>query len=107
MDTAMILSPRHSVERDRDAYDEVLGSDLTERRHGHIDDEVSVSNLTELEKQAEAEAEATRHVTFRKIPSFRSIHETWEAPELNSQRSRSDRGGSGWDDSGGHGGAAW
>ncbi len=105
--TAMALSPRHLLERDRDAYDDVSGSDLAERRHKYRHDEVSVSNLTELERQAEAEAEAIRHVTFRTTPSLRSINEVWEASELNSQRAKSEQDEGGWGGAGSHDGATW
>ncbi|PVH84310.1 hypothetical protein DL98DRAFT_569259 [Cadophora sp. DSE1049] len=105
---ALVVSPRHSSERNRDSYNDYTESDLTERQHTDRSDEFSVSNMTELERQAEAEA---RHVTFRDTPSMRSLHDDWGTSEGHSQRSRSEYdgrgGGGGWGKDGGTGGGAW
>jgi len=102
---ALVVSPRHSSDRNRDSYYDSSESDVTERQHRDESDDFSVSNMTELERQAEGEA---RHVTFRDTPSMRSLRDEWGTSEGHSQRSRSDYdrrgGGGGWEDGGGLGG---
>ena len=102
---ALVVSPRHSSDRNHDSYYDYSESDVTERQHRDESDDFSVSNMTELERQAEAES---RHVTFRDTPSMRSLRDEWGISEGHSQRSRSEHdgrgGGGGWDDGSGNGG---
>ncbi|KAH7397991.1 hypothetical protein BKA64DRAFT_55418 [Cadophora sp. MPI-SDFR-AT-0126] len=104
---ALVLSPRHSSERHRDSHYEHSESDRIQEYRDRFDD-FSVSNMTELERQAEVEA---RHVTFRNTPSIRSLHDDWGTSEKHSQWSRSDHdghdSGAGWEDGGGNSGGAW
>ena len=107
MQTAMVRSSRQSSERERSKSDQVDGSDLTERGYSHRYDELSTSNLTELERQAESMVDATaRHVTFRNTPSFKSMHDTWEVSHPKRQQSLSGHSRGEWED-GGQGGGAW
>ncbi|KAG4432706.1 hypothetical protein IFR05_011806 [Cadophora sp. M221] len=96
-ETALILTPRHSNERNRDAYNDYSESSITERQHGDGFDTFSGSNMTELERQAESEA---RHVTFRETTSMRSVRENGGASGAHSQHSRSEHGGGGWESGG-------
>ena len=102
---ALVVSPRHSSDRNHGSYYDYSESDVTERQHKEVSDDFSVSNMTELERRAEAEL---RHVTFRDTPSMRSLRDDWGTSEGHSQRSRSEHdgrdGGRGWEDAGGGGG---
>ncbi|CAL3966265.1 unnamed protein product [Diplocarpon coronariae] len=90
-DPALVLSPKPSIERDHVRYDRYMDSNFTEILGPTRYSEVSVSNLTELERQAEAES---RHVTFWNTPS--------DPSELQNQRYRFEDGGAAF--SGGDGG---
>ncbi|KAL5329660.1 hypothetical protein ACEPPN_003175 [Leptodophora sp. 'Broadleaf-Isolate-01'] len=96
-ETALILTPRHSNERNRDAYDHFSESNHTERQHRDGSDAFSGSNMTELERQAEAEV---RHVTFRETPSMRSMRDNGVGSGAHSQQSRSEHGRGGWESGG-------
>lgn len=119
---ALVLTPRHSGERFRDAYDDYTESDLTQRQYREESEDSFVPKWEELERQAEeqaeAEARARHHVTFRDTPSLRSSRTNRAPSASHSQRSRSEydvgggrseysggngRGDGGWEGGGGGG----